>query len=105
MWQKIKNVYHFFVAVLANVLFFFPSHGLTVIGVTGTDGKTTTVNLIYHILKESGFKVSMISSTKAVIGEKELDTGLHVTTPDPIQIQRFLNEMLKVGSEYVVLEV
>jgi len=53
MWQKIKNIYHLFVAILANFIYWFPAKKLIVIGVTGTDGKTTTVNLIYHILKSS----------------------------------------------------
>jgi UDP-N-acetylmuramyl tripeptide synthase len=75
MWQRIKNIYHFFVAIFANILFFFPSRGMKVIAVTGTDGKTTTVNLIYHILKSSGAKVSMISSIAAVIDGKSYDTG------------------------------
>lgn len=105
MWQKIKNVYHFFVAVLANVLFFFPSRGLTVIGVTGTDGKTTTVNLIYHILKESGFKVSMISSLGAKIGDKSIPTGFHVTTPSSFFMQKLLRKVKKAGSRYLVIEV
>ncbi|MBI2622688.1 MAG: UDP-N-acetylmuramoyl-L-alanyl-D-glutamate--2,6-diaminopimelate ligase, partial [Candidatus Levybacteria bacterium] len=81
MWQDVKNVYHLIAAFLANLWFGFPSKKLTVIGVTGTDGKTTTVNLIYHILKTSGRKASMISSVGAVINGKVYDTGFHVTTP------------------------
>ena len=54
MWQKIKNIYHLFVAILANVYFQFPSKKLTVIGVTGTDGKTTTAMMVDYILKKSG---------------------------------------------------
>lgn len=71
---------------------------------TGTDGKTTTVNLIYQILKEAGKKVSMISSVNAVIGEKKYDIGFHVTTPDPKDIQKYLAQAVKAGSQYFVLE-
>ena len=83
----------------------YPASDMTVIGVTGTDGKTSTTNLIYHILKSAGFKVSMISTIKAVIGDKEYDTGLHVTNPDPFMLQKLLNEAKENGSKYAVLEV
>ncbi len=95
MWQEIKNIYHLAEAVLANVWYRFPSRKLAVIGVTGTDGKTTTVNLIYHILKEAGLNVSMISTVKAVIGKDEYDTGFHVTTPSPWFVQRLLADALR----------
>ena len=71
---------------------------------TGTDGKTTTVNLIFHILREAGEKVSMISSMNAVIGPKKYDTGFHVTTPDPKDVQKFLRQAVDAGSKYFVLE-
>ncbi len=105
MWQKIKNIYHLFIAVLANIVFLFPSRGIKVIAVTGTDGKTTTVNLIYHILKSSGKKVSMISSINALIDGKSYDTGFHVTTPNSFALQKFLRKAKKAKSEYFVLEV
>ena len=105
MWQKIKNIYHFFIAIFVNILFFFPSRKMKVVAVTGTDGKTTTVSLIYHILKSSGAKVSMISSIAAVIDGKTYDTGSHVTTPASFPLQRFLRKARNKKSEYFVLEV
>ena len=105
MWQKIKNIYHLFIALLANLLFFFPSRKMKVIGVTGTDGKTTTVNLIYHILKTAGYKTSMISSINAVIDNKTFDTGFHVTTPTSFALQKFLRKARNAKSEYFVLEI
>ncbi len=101
MFQKIKNIYHLCNAFLANVWYFFPSKKLTVIGVTGTDGKTTTTSLIYHILKTAGKDVSMISTVGAVINGKKYDVGFHVTTPSPWHIQKFL----KKATGYLVLEV
>jgi len=105
MWQRIKNIYHFFVAIFANILFFFPARKMQVIAVTGTDGKTTTVNLIYHILKSSGAKVSMISSIAAVIDGASYETGSHVTTPSSFSLQKFLRKARNKKSEYFVLEV
>src|SRR3972149_898384 len=104
MWQKIKNYYHFVQAFLAALIFNFPSKDLVIIGVTGTDGKTTTVQMIYEILKAVGFKVSMISSVAARIGPKTFDTGFHVTTPNPWQVQKFLKKAVDLGSQYFVLE-
>ena len=105
MFQSLKNIFHYFVAILANLVFFFPGKKLTVIGVTGTDGKTTTVNLIYHILKENGMSASMLTSIGAFIGKKEYETGFHVTTPSPFTLQRFLRQALHHRNKYFVLEV
>ncbi len=78
---------------LANVFYGFPSKMLKIIGVTGTDGKTTTVSLIYHILVSAGFKAGMISTVSAKIEGEEIDTGFHVTAPDPWLLQKLLQKM------------
>ena len=104
MWQGIKNIYHLGIAVLANIFYGFPSRKLRVIGVTGTDGKTTTTSLIYHILDSGGHKVSMVTSIGAVISGKKYDVGFHVTTPSPFAIQKFFKKALDTGSEFLVLE-
>ncbi|MSU25832.1 MAG: UDP-N-acetylmuramoyl-L-alanyl-D-glutamate--2,6-diaminopimelate ligase [Candidatus Levybacteria bacterium] len=105
MWQQLKNAYHIGVAILANWYYKSPSKNLIVIGVTGTDGKTTTVNMIYHILKSADKKVSMISTINAVIADKAYDTGLHVSSPDPFTIQKFASDSVNNGDEFLVLEV
>lgn len=105
MIRKLKNFYHRIVAVLMNILFLFPGRKLKIIGVTGTDGKTTTVNLIYHILKENGYSVSMLTSIGAFVGKKEYETGFHVTTPSSFSLQAILRKAVKTKSEYFVLEV
>jgi UDP-N-acetylmuramoyl-L-alanyl-D-glutamate--2,6-diaminopimelate ligase len=97
MIRRLKNFYHLLVALLANIVYRFPSKNLVVIGVTGTDGKTTTVHLICHILKEVGLKSDLISSVSA--------PGLHVTTPDPWILQQMLRKMVNKGIKYVILEV
>lgn len=102
--QPLINVYHLLKAVLANIYFGFPSKKLKVIGVTGTDGKTTTAFIIYHILKSAGKNVSLVSSIYAKIGSDEFSTGLHVTTPDAILTQKLLKSAVEQGSEYFVME-
>lgn len=82
----------------------FPSRKLVMIGITGTDGKTTTANLIFNILQTAGFQTGMISTVNAVIGEETLDTGLHVTTPDASELHGYLAQMVETGITHVVLE-
>lgn len=105
MIRSLKSVYHFIVACIANIWYGFPGKDITVIGVTGTDGKTTTTTLIYEVLKASGMHVSMISSVHAVIGGKSYDTGFHVTTPDAFFVQKYLRQAVDHGDTHIVLEV
>ena len=91
-------------AYLAAAFYEFPGHQLTVIGVTGTDGKTTTANLIYSILLAAGFNAGIISTVNAVLGDEVVDTGFHVTTPEAPEVQRYLARMRNAGLSHVVLE-
>lgn len=103
--REVKNLLHWAKGFLSVSYFGFPAQNLTVIGVTGTDGKTTTSTLIFHILKTAGLKVALVSTVGAYIGNKEIDTGFHVTTPDPWMLQKLLKRIAKQGHKYVVLEV
>jgi len=91
-------------AHLAAAFYRFPARQLTVIGVTGTDGKTTTANLIYRILLAAGLQAGLISTVNAQIGRQTLDTGFHVTTPEAPQVQSYLAQMAAAGLTHVVLE-
>ncbi len=82
----------------------YPARELTVVGVTGTDGKTTTCNLLHSILATAGRRAGLVTTVNAVIGERVLDTGLHTTTPDAPDVQRYLAEMVQTGLEIAVLE-
>ncbi|MDP1722619.1 MAG: UDP-N-acetylmuramyl-tripeptide synthetase [Candidatus Gottesmanbacteria bacterium] len=104
MIARVKGLYHWFEALLASVWFQFPSSKLTVIGVTGTDGKTTTTTLIYEILKANGLNVSMITSVHAVVGGVVYDTGFHVTNPRGWQVQKYLATAVRHGDTHFVLE-
>lgn len=90
--------------ILASAWFGHPSNKLRVIGVTGTEGKTTTCNLIYHILNSAGKKAGLVSTINAKIGNKIVDTGLHVTNPEALPLQELLTEMVKANCEFAVLE-
>ncbi|MBI4630116.1 MAG: hypothetical protein HY740_00060, partial [Chloroflexi bacterium] len=82
----------------------FPARKMIMIGVTGTDGKTTTSTLIHSILVAAGFKAGLISTVNAIIGDQVLDTGLHTTTPDAPDVQRYLKQMMDAGVTHCVLE-
>lgn len=82
-----------------------PSEKLVLIGVTGTDGKTTTTSLIYEILRRAGYATGLITTVNVVVGSQSLDTGLHVTTPDALQVQEYLARMVAAGMTHCVLEV
>jgi UDP-N-acetylmuramoyl-L-alanyl-D-glutamate--2,6-diaminopimelate ligase len=75
------------------------------IGVTGTDGKTTTASLIHSILTAAGLKAGLVSTVNAVIGDEVLDTGFHVTTPEALEVQGYLARMVAAGLTHCVLEV
>jgi UDP-N-acetylmuramoyl-L-alanyl-D-glutamate--2,6-diaminopimelate ligase len=91
-------------AYLSAAWFGFPARQLTVVGITGTDGKTTTCNLLHSILTAAGRRAGLVTTVNAVIGERVLDTGLHTTTPDAPDVQGYLAEMVDAGMEIAVLE-
>lgn len=99
------NFYHYSLAVIGAFLYGFPSKKLTVIGITGTSGKSTVVELATRILEEAGFKAASLSSIKFKIGEKEWENKLKMTMPGRMKIQRFLSQAVKAGCKYAVLEV
>lgn len=82
----------------------YPARELTVIGVTGTDGKTTTTRLIGGILRAAGRVVGSIDSVSACIGDDESPTGFHTTTPDAPEVQAYLRQMVEAGVECAVIE-
>ena len=83
----------------------FPARQLRLVGITGTDGKTTTTNFLYHILTAAGHKVGMINTINAVIGTEILETGLHTTTPGAPEVQRYLAQMVRTSTDTCLLEV
>lgn len=100
---KVKNS-RFSLGKIASSWFDNPSQKLKVIGVTGTEGKTTTASLIYHIFQTSGKKTGLISTLGAKIGNELFDTGLHVTNPEALALQEILKSMVNHGCKYTVLE-
>jgi UDP-N-acetylmuramoyl-L-alanyl-D-glutamate--2,6-diaminopimelate ligase len=99
---KVKNTHNALALIAAN-FYQNPSRDLKLVGVTGTNGKTTTTSLLYQLFKKSGFKTGLISTVEILIDEKVVSTK-H-TTPDPLTINRHLADMVAVGVDYCFMEV
>ena len=91
-------------ALTARAFYGNPAASMTLIGVTGTNGKTTTTTLIKHMIEDvEGAKVGLIGTNLNMIGDRELET--EHTTPESLELQKLLREMADAGCEYVVMEV
>jgi UDP-N-acetylmuramoyl-L-alanyl-D-glutamate--2,6-diaminopimelate ligase len=99
------SFYHFCLAFLGALIFGFPSKKITLIGVTGTNGKTTTTEMIAEIFEKAGKKIALLNSIRFKIGEKEEINKLRMTMPGRFFIQRFLKKAKKEGCEYAIVEV
>ncbi|MEX0661026.1 MAG: UDP-N-acetylmuramoyl-L-alanyl-D-glutamate--2,6-diaminopimelate ligase [Balneolaceae bacterium] len=88
---------------LAQTMVGYPAKKLTVIGITGTNGKTTVATLIWQALTNLGEKVSLLGTVEKRINEKSVESRL--TTSDPIELAEDMKEMVEAGSRYVVMEV
>ena len=88
---------------IASAFFDFPSSNLKVVGVTGTNGKTTIASLLYKTFCLLGYQVGLISTIKYYVGVEEFP-ATH-TTPDALQIQELMVKMVKAGCEYCFMEV
>jgi len=98
MIRKLKNLFfHLPQSIFWNIYFGFPSRKLTLIGVTGTDGKTTCCTLLQRLLENSGIKCGIISTISS--------PGLHTTSPDPKDLQKIFSDYKKQGFTHVVCEV
>lgn len=97
--------YHFSLAFLGAFLYRFPSQRIKVIGVTGTNGKSTVVYFISKILEKAGFKIALVSSINFKIDNKEWPNTLKMTMPGRFKLQRFLRQAIKAGCQYALIEV
>jgi len=97
--------YHWKLAFLAVLLYRFPSKKIKVIGITGTNGKSTVAEMTSKILEEAGYKTAVLSSIRFKIGEKDWPNTLKMTMPGRFKIQKFLRQAVNSGCEYAVLEV
>lgn len=90
-------------ALMAANFYDNPSRKLTLIGITGTNGKTTTVTLLYHLFMSLGYNCGLLSTIANYVGARRSETAN--TTADPLTINSLMNEMVQQGCEYCFMEV
>jgi len=103
--HPIRLFYHKAIAFIAAMFYGFPSSGLIVIGVTGTNGKTTTVNFIARVLENAGNKVGLASTINFQVGDDKWVNASKQSTISPFKLQGLLRRMVREGCKYAVLEV
>ena len=101
---KVEDIRHIS-GLVASRFWDEPSSDLKVIGVTGTNGKTTVATLIYQILSMAGYKTGLISTVETIIGSRPVNRTGSPTTPDAIRLQALLSDMKMAGCTHVVMEV
>jgi UDP-N-acetylmuramoyl-L-alanyl-D-glutamate--2,6-diaminopimelate ligase len=103
IFTVLQPYYHYFLVGVGALLYGFPSRKLRVVGITGTNGKTTTSTLLYKIATELGYKSGLISTVENIVAG-EVRPATH-TTPDPISLNKIFTEMVDAGCKYVFMEV
>ncbi len=102
--KSLINFYHLGIAFLSALIYGFPSRKIKVIGITGTNGKSTTLNIASKILETNGFKVAALTSIMFKIGEKEEENKLKMTMPGRFVINKFLSDAVKAKCAYAFIE-
>ncbi|MDD5032911.1 MAG: UDP-N-acetylmuramyl-tripeptide synthetase [Candidatus Pacebacteria bacterium] len=100
-----QPVYHRLLAFFAALIYCFPSRKIFVVGVTGTKGKTTVLEIINAILEQAGFKTALMSTLRFKVGDEEERNELKMTMPGRFFVQKFLRKAAKGGCEYALLEM
>lgn len=102
--KPIFAAYHFVLAYAANVRYQSPSDSMIVVGITGTNGKSSTVNFIAQILTTLGYKVGYTSTAGFIIAGHEIVNAMKMTMPGRFALQKLLREMVDAGCQYAIVE-
>jgi len=102
--EKLVLLYHYFAAIFAAWYYGFPSRKMIVIGVTGTKGKTSAINLLWSCLQTGGYITGMISTANIRIGERECLNQYHMTMPGCFTIQKLMAQMVQNNCQVCIVE-
>ncbi len=102
--KALKKIYHFILAFLGNIIYFFPSRKIFVLGVTGTKGKSTVLELINAILEKAGYKTVLISSVRIKI-DNQSQINFGNSMPGRLLLKKLLRQAVKAKCQYALVEV
>lgn len=105
VYRFLQPVYHFLLAVVGTLIYRFPSRKIFVIGVTGTKGKSSTVEFINAVLSASGKKTAILSTIRFKVGENSHPNKYKMTMPGRFFTQKFLREAVDAGCDYAIVEM
>ena len=105
LYRFFQPFYHYSLSLIGALLYRFPSRELTVIGITGTKGKTTTSELLHHTLTKAGIKAVLVSTVQFKIGNESKRNLFKMTTPGRFFLQKLLRDALKAGCTHAVIEI
>jgi UDP-N-acetylmuramoyl-L-alanyl-D-glutamate--2,6-diaminopimelate ligase len=105
LFKTLQPIYHYKMALLGAIIYCFPSRQIKVIGVTGTKGKTSTVEFVNAILEEAGFVTALAGTLRFKIRDTSKPNMFKMTMPGRFFIQRFLRQAVKAKCDYAVIEI
>jgi UDP-N-acetylmuramoyl-L-alanyl-D-glutamate--2,6-diaminopimelate ligase len=105
LYKKIQPAYHYCLTLLGAIIYRFPSNNIKVIGVTGTKGKSTTVEIINSILETAGYKTAVSGTIRFKIGNQERPNKYKMSMPGRFFMQKFLRDAVNAKCEFAVIEM
>lgn len=100
----LKKIYHYLLAAIGAVIYGFPSRKIFVLGITGTKGKSTVIELINAILETAGKKTALVSSVRIKVAEEVVKNSTSMTMPGRFFLQKFLRSAVRAGCDYALIE-